>query len=108
MTQEREDVKRIAELNALFLTLDDKGQDSALTLLRSLGFAQSVMCPTKQAEQPCKPSDQMERAPVIVDGCLFLPAREMAEGLGYQVIWNSAASAIEFLEGSQETTDFFV
>lgn len=38
-----DNVKRIAELNSLFLTLDNKGQDSALTILRSLGFAQSVM-----------------------------------------------------------------
>lgn len=42
-----DNVKRIAELNALFLTLDNKGQDSALTILRSLGFAQSVMDPPK-------------------------------------------------------------
>lgn len=57
MAQEREDVKRIAELNALFLTLDDKGQDSALTILRSLGFAQSVMGSRKQEDQPKKLPD---------------------------------------------------
>lgn len=57
MTQEREDVKRIAELNALFMTLDDKGQDGALTILRSLGFAQSVMCSPKQPKQLRKPTD---------------------------------------------------
>lgn len=57
MAQEREDVKRIAELNALFLALDDKGQDSALTILRSLGFAQSVMGTNKQTEQSRKPPD---------------------------------------------------
>ena len=57
MAQEREDVKRIAELNALFLTLDDKGQDSALIILRSLGFAQSVMGTNKQTEQSNKPPD---------------------------------------------------
>lgn len=56
MTQNRADVKRLAELNALFLTLDDKGQDSALTILRSLGFAQSVMCSPNLTEQPSKPT----------------------------------------------------
>lgn len=55
MTQNKADVKRLAELNTLFLTLDDKGQDSALTVLRSLGFAQSVMCSPNSDEQPRKP-----------------------------------------------------
>lgn len=57
MAQDREDIKRIAEFNALFLTLTDKGQDAALTILRSLGFAQSVMCPPG-ADQPRKPPKQ--------------------------------------------------
>lgn len=57
MTQNKTDVKRLAELNTLFLTLDDKGQDSALTILRSLGFAQSVMCSPSSAEQPRKPPE---------------------------------------------------
>lgn len=39
----REDTQRIAELNSLFLTLNEKGQESALTVLRALEFAQSVM-----------------------------------------------------------------
>lgn len=52
-------------------------------------------------------ADQMERAPVIVDGCLFLPAREVAEGLGYQVTWNSVTNTIEFLENGGGT-DFFI
>lgn len=55
MTQIKADVKRLVELNALFLNLDDKGQDSALTILRSLGFAQSVMCSLNSVEQPRKP-----------------------------------------------------
>lgn len=57
MTQEREDIRRIAELNALFMTLDNRGQDGALTILRSLGFAQSVMCSPKQAKPPRKPPE---------------------------------------------------
>lgn len=55
MTQNREDVKRLAELNTLFLTLNDKGQESVLTVLRSLDFAQSVMCQPAPTEQPRKP-----------------------------------------------------
>lgn len=49
--KDAEDVKKIAELNALFLALDERGQDSALTLLRSLGFAQSIMCSPKRKEE---------------------------------------------------------
>lgn len=44
MNHENEMINKIAELNALFLSLNDKGQDSALNILRSLEFAQSVMC----------------------------------------------------------------
>lgn len=54
MTHEKEDVKRIAELKALFLTLDDRGQYNALTVLRSLEFAESVMGDLKSKEQSCK------------------------------------------------------
>ncbi len=42
MTQTKEDIQRIAELNSMFLLLDEKGKDSALTILRALQFAQSV------------------------------------------------------------------
>lgn len=53
-------------------------------------------------------SYQMERPPVVIDGCLFLPAREIAEGLGYHATWNSVTNTIEFSENSGGTTDFFV
>lgn len=43
MTQSREDAQRIAELNSIFLRLNDRGRDSALSILRALNFAQSVM-----------------------------------------------------------------
>lgn len=43
MTHNKEDVQRIAELNSTFMTLNDKGKDSALTILRALSFAQAVM-----------------------------------------------------------------
>ena len=56
MTQESEELKKLAELHALFVDLDESGQDGALTILRSLGFAQSIiMCDSKQEEQPHKP-----------------------------------------------------
>ena len=45
MTQRAEDARKIAEFNALFLTLNEKGQAAALTILQSLSFAQSVMSP---------------------------------------------------------------
>lgn len=51
MTQRKNEVERIAELNALFMSLDNRGQNSALTILRSLEFAQSVMCMTEPTEQ---------------------------------------------------------
>ena len=43
MTHRKEDVQRIAELNSTFMSLNDKGKDSALTILRALSFAQAVM-----------------------------------------------------------------
>lgn len=43
MTQIKDNVQHIAEFNALFMNLNEKGQDAALTVLRSLNFAQSVM-----------------------------------------------------------------
>lgn len=43
MTQAKANVQRTAEFNALFLNLNEKGQEAALTVLRSLNFAQSVM-----------------------------------------------------------------
>lgn len=43
MTHSGDDVQKIAELNSLFIGLNDKGKDSALTILRALSFAQTVM-----------------------------------------------------------------
>ena len=49
MAQKREITqKKIEELNALFLNLDEKGQERAMIVLRSLEFAQSVMCGTEK------------------------------------------------------------
>lgn len=54
MTQNEKQIKRIAELNSIFLTLDDKGQDSVLMILRSLDFAQSVMNLSQEDEKSSK------------------------------------------------------
>lgn len=53
MTQTKEQGEKVAELSAAFLGLNDKGQDSALTILKTLRFAQSVLFPTDC--QPRKP-----------------------------------------------------
>ena len=44
MTQNRDESEKIAQLGSLFSSLDDRGQDSALAILRSLQFAQSFSC----------------------------------------------------------------
>ena len=57
MTQTKENIQRSNEFNVLFMNLNEKGQEAALNILRSLDFAQTVMCspiadkqrnPTKQ------------------------------------------------------------
>lgn len=58
MTHQNENAERIAELNTLFMTLDTKGQDSALTILRALEFAQNVMCSKELPEQPNTSSEK--------------------------------------------------
>lgn len=62
MTQNKEKVERLAELNSLFLSLDDKGQDSALIILRSLDFAQSVMCSSKQSDKHIKKCSVIDKS----------------------------------------------
>lgn len=52
MTQLKEQAKKIAELNSLFVTLSEKGQENALNILRSLDFAQSVMLKSNQSSKP--------------------------------------------------------
>lgn len=58
MTQVRENVQRIAEFNALFMNLNDKGQEAALTVLQALGFAQSVMY-SQMKDKPCNSQKQL-------------------------------------------------
>lgn len=58
MTQKKDNVQRIAEFNALFLSLNERGQDAVLTVLQSLSFAQSVMY-SQNTEKSCKPPKQL-------------------------------------------------
>ena len=56
MPQNSSDMKRL-ELNSLFLTLNNKDQDIALIILRSLKFAQSVMSSPDPADRTRKPPE---------------------------------------------------
>lgn len=47
MTQKDSNSKEM-ELVKIFLALDERGQESALIILKSLEFAQSVMCRTEK------------------------------------------------------------
>ena len=47
MTQKDGNSKEM-ELVKIFLALDERGQESALIILKSLEFAQSVMCGTEK------------------------------------------------------------
>lgn len=44
MTQTQEQIEKTEEMAAIFRELNEKGQESAITVLRALKFAQSVMC----------------------------------------------------------------
>ena len=52
MTHSEKRAKKIVELNTLFLALDEKGQESALNILRSLDFAQSVTAAPESRQGP--------------------------------------------------------
>lgn len=54
MTQTNEKIQCIEEFKALFVGLDEKGQETALAILTALEFAQSVMY-LQDAEQQGKP-----------------------------------------------------
>ncbi len=58
MTQGKEDMRRNAEFNDLFMNLNEKGQEAALTVLKSLDFAQSVMY-SQRAENQRNPTKQL-------------------------------------------------
>jgi hypothetical protein len=40
---------------------------------------------------------QLDAAPLIVNGRTFLPARYIAEALGYTVQWNAAAQTVNIV-----------
>ena len=58
MTQPKDNIQRIEEFNAIFMNLNEKGQEAALTVLRALGFAQSVMV-SQDAERQGNPAKQL-------------------------------------------------
>ncbi len=58
MTQEKENVRRTTEFATLFMNLNEKGQEAALTVLKSLDFAQSVMR-LQTAENKRNPTKQL-------------------------------------------------
>ena len=62
MTHSKEDVQRIAELNSAFMSLNDKGKDSALTILRALNYAQAVMGTDSRGEARNTARQQTVRA----------------------------------------------
>lgn len=62
MTQNKGDVQKIAELNSTFMILNDKGKDSALTILRALSFAQAVFGADTYAETISTVHQQTVRA----------------------------------------------
>ncbi len=58
MTQTKETVRRTTEFDTLFMNLNEKGQEAALTVLKSLDFAQSVMN-VQRAENQRDPTKQL-------------------------------------------------
>ncbi|HBV83274.1 MAG TPA: hypothetical protein DEB74_10890 [Lachnospiraceae bacterium] len=58
MTQTKGTVQRTVEFNTLFMNLNEKGQEAALTVLKSLNFAQSVMN-LKREENQRNPTKQL-------------------------------------------------
>lgn len=51
MAQKEKCVEKTRQFNELFLSLDNKGQEAAITVLKSLNFAQSVMCSQTSEEK---------------------------------------------------------
>ena len=57
MTQKKQDEMRNAKFTAIFMNLNEKGQDAALNVLMALDFAQSVMY-SQMAENQRNPTKQ--------------------------------------------------
>jgi len=58
MTQLKRQVDKIAELNSVFLTLDELNQEYALTLLQTLRFAQTIQRNSSSPEDMKKTSEK--------------------------------------------------
>ena len=58
MTQTKDNIQRVAEFNALFMNLNERGQEAALTVLQALGFSLSVMF-SQDAEKQRNPTKQL-------------------------------------------------
>ncbi len=52
MTLAKENKSRIEELRAVFLSLGERGQESALAVLRALAYAQFVMRASQDGQPP--------------------------------------------------------
>jgi len=52
MTLAKENTSRIEELRAVFLSMGERGQDSALAILKALAYAQLVMCIPQNGQTP--------------------------------------------------------
>lgn len=50
--------EKTKQFKELFLSLDNKGQEAAITVLQSLNFAQSVMC-SQMNEENCMSKHQI-------------------------------------------------
>ena len=57
MAQKEKNIEKQRRFNELFLSLNDKGQEAAITVLQSLNFAQSVMC-SQTSEEKCNLSER--------------------------------------------------
>lgn len=66
MTQRKEDAQRNAKFNALFMNLNEKGQEAALTVLMSLDFAQSVMYSQGAENQRNPTKRRVSKSPELV------------------------------------------
>lgn len=56
MAQKGSDPGKVDTLCAFFSILDERAQDSALMLLRSLSFAQTALCAPAPSESPQGPA----------------------------------------------------
>jgi len=63
MAQSRDEIEKVEELNSIFTGLNEKGKDSALTILRALSFAQAVMGSESGGPDQPPPKNRPSRRP---------------------------------------------